>query len=75
MKKETKKIAYKCIKTPDNITLEGFAKGKVYRGRTFNGLFEISEEWASHKPTYLLERKEFEKYFEIVEEPQLAVLN
>jgi hypothetical protein len=74
MKNQTKKILYKCIKTPEEITLQGFEKNKTYRGRSFNGLFEISEEWASHKPTYLLDKKEFDKYFQVIEqlEPHLV---
>jgi hypothetical protein len=71
MKNQTKKILYKCIKTPEEITLQGFEKNKTYKGRTFNGLFEISEEWASHKPTYLLDKKEFDQYFQVVEQLEL----
>ncbi len=75
MKNETKKIEYKCIKTAEGIaTFHGFVRDKIYKGRTYNGLYEISEEWASHKPTYLLEKKEFEKYFQLIEkqEPHYA---
>ena len=74
MKNQTKKILYKCVKSPDIITLQEFKKDKIYKGRAFNGLFEISEEWATHKPTYLLEKKEFDKYFQLVEQPQLQLL-
>jgi hypothetical protein len=73
MKNQTKKILYKCIKTPDGSTFQGFEKNKIYKGRTFNGLFEISEEWATHKPTYLLEQKEFDKFFQLVEQAELQL--
>jgi hypothetical protein len=63
-----KKIEYKCIKTPEGNLLKGFVKDRTYKGRSFNGLFEITTEWASHQPTYLLDKKDFEKYFEMVEE-------
>lgn len=63
-----KKIEYKCIKTPEGNLLKGFLKDRIYKGRSFNGLYEITTEWASHQPTYLLEKKEFERYFELVEE-------
>jgi hypothetical protein len=74
MKNETKKIEYKCVKTTQGATFHGFVKDKIYKGRTYNGLYEISEEWASHKPTYLLEKKEFDKYFQLIEtqEPHYA---
>jgi hypothetical protein len=65
---QIKKIDYKCIRTPETTHLKGFVKGNTYKGRAFNGLFEITTEWASHQPTYLLDRKDFEKYFELVEE-------
>jgi hypothetical protein len=71
MKNQTTKILYKCIKTPEEITLQGFEKNKTYKGRAFNGLFEISEEWATHKPTYLLDKKAFDQYFQVVEQLEL----
>ncbi|HXA02414.1 MAG TPA: hypothetical protein VNW99_10525 [Cytophagaceae bacterium] len=74
MKNRTKRIQYKCVKTPDGITFQGFEKNKIYKGRAFNGLYEISEEWASHKPTYLLDKKEFDKYFQLVEQLEIQLL-
>ena len=74
MKNETKRILYKCMKTPDGNTFQGFEKNKTYKGRTFNGLFEISEEWATHKPTYLLDRKEFDKYFQLIEQLEMQLI-
>jgi hypothetical protein len=73
MENQTKKILYKCIKTPDGSSFQGFEKNKVYKGRTFNGLFEISEEWATHKPTYLLEKKDFDKFFQLIEQKELQL--
>jgi|GEM_PF-3122144 hypothetical protein len=66
MKRNNVKIQYKCIRTPDNNQLKDFKENQVYRGRSFNDLFEVSTEWASHEPTFLLERKDFEKYFELL---------
>jgi len=74
MKTAAKKIEYKCMRAPELSGLQGFSKDHIYKGRTFNGLFEVSVEWASHKPTFLLEKKDFDKYFQLVqkkiEEPQ-----
>jgi len=74
MKNKTERILYKCVKTPDGVSLQGFEKNKTYKGRAFNGLYEISEEWATHKPTYLLDKKEFDKYFQVVEKPEMQLL-
>ena len=63
-------IEYRCLKSPENNQLKGFSKGKLYKGRSFNDLFEITTEWASHQPTFLIDRREFEKYFEVVGEKQ-----
>jgi hypothetical protein len=63
---QIKKIEYKCITPPESNLLKGFVKGRVYKGRAFNGLYEITTEWASHQPTYLVEKKDFEKYFQLV---------
>ncbi|WMJ74550.1 hypothetical protein RCC89_15455 [Cytophagaceae bacterium ABcell3] len=65
-----KKIQYRCIRKP---SYEGFEEKKVYKGRTFNNLFEISSEWASHKPTYLIEKKVFDQFFELMETDELVV--
>ena len=62
-----RRIEYRCFKTPESTHLKGFIKGKVYKGRSFNGLYEITPEWAGHQPTYLVEKKEFDQYFEVVE--------
>lgn len=67
---QIKKIAYKCIETPQAGYIKGFIKGNQYKGRFFNGLYEITTEWASHQPIYLLEKKEFERFFELVAEKQ-----
>ncbi|HEY8402235.1 MAG TPA: hypothetical protein VIK89_13295 [Cytophagaceae bacterium] len=66
------KIYYRCIKKPVELNLEGFEVNKTYRGRSFNNLCEISVEWASHKPTYLIEKKVFDQYFEIIDTPELV---
>lgn len=63
------KISYKCVKTPKSDgTLLGFTSGKIYQGRSYNGLFEISSDWGNGKPTVLVNRSIFEQYFELVHE-------
>lgn len=64
------RIEYRCVKPTDGTHLKGFLKGKIYKGRSFNGLFEITPEWASHQPTYLVDKKEFDQYFEVVEKKE-----
>lgn len=66
-------IYYRCIKKPTEQKLEGFEVDQVYRGRSFNNLCEISVEWASHKPTFLIEKKVFDQFFQIIEKPELIV--
>lgn len=61
------KISFKCSKQPDSGSgLLGFEAEKYYRGRAYNGLFEISSEWGKGKPTIILDKKIFCKYFEVV---------
>lgn len=61
------KIAFKCNRKPDVASgLFGFEPEKYYRGRAYNGLFEISSEWGKGKPTMVLDKKIFYRYFEIV---------
>lgn len=70
-------IQFKCTKRPYESVLSGFSEGRVYKGRYFNGLYQVSEEWASNKPTIMIEKKDFEKYFEVViaREPKAYVLS
>lgn len=67
--KGAQKIEYVCIKKPNIQKLDGFEPKGVYKGRTFNDLYEISIEWASHKPTYLIEKKIFDQFFKVIEKP------
>lgn len=61
------KISFKCNKQPDvSSGLFGFEPEKCYRGRSFNGLYEISSEWGRGKPTIILDKKIFYRYFEVV---------
>lgn len=61
------KISFKCSKKPELTSgLNGFEPEKCYRGRTYNGLFEISSEWGKGKPTIVLDKKVFYRYFELV---------
>lgn len=60
------KISFKCSTQPNESTgLRGFQPERSYIGRTYNGLYEVSTDWGSGKPTVLLERKDFERYFEL----------
>ena len=60
------KISFKCNTQPNEGTgLRDFKPNRTYIGRAYNGLFEISTDWGSGKPTVLLDRKMFERYFEI----------
>lgn len=68
------RIDYICRKKPAENKLIDFEEGKMYKGRTFNNLFEISPEWASQKPTYLIEKKVFDQYFELVNKDQLLTV-
>lgn len=68
------RIEYICRKRPTDNKLIGFEEGKLYKGRTFNNLFEISPEWASQKPTYLIEKKVFDQFFELVNKDQLVTV-
>jgi hypothetical protein len=70
--KSVQKIEYVCVKKPNLPKLEGFEVKGVYKGRTFNNLYEISVEWASHKPTFLIEKKTFDQFFKLVEKPEAA---
>jgi hypothetical protein len=62
-------VEFKCVKQPEITSLSGFELGKIYKGRTFNGLFQISVVWAGHAPYLMIDTKEFSKYFEVVIHP------
>lgn len=63
------KISFKCSKEPQGaIGLFGFEPEKAYTGRSYNGLFEVSTDWGRGKPTILLDRKIFDRYFELLGE-------
>ncbi|MCC5921201.1 MAG: hypothetical protein LAT68_13085 [Cyclobacteriaceae bacterium] len=58
------RIFFECIETPRNLPeLKGFTKGKVYEGRSFNGLYEVSLEWGNGKPNSLISKKLFKSFF------------
>lgn len=63
------KISFKCSKQPEGTNgLLGFEPDKAYIGRAYNGLYEVSTDWGRGKPTILLDRKIFDRYFELVRE-------
>ncbi len=58
------KISFRCSTQPNEGTgLRGFEPERSYIGRTYNGLYEVSTDWGSGKPTVLLEKKDFERFF------------
>ena len=72
------KIEFKCNVQPNEGTgLRDFKPNRHYTGRSYNGLFEISTDWGSGRPTVLLDKKTFDRYFEIEavqeEENELAM--
>ena len=61
------RIQYKCNRAPKpSAGLEGFLVDQQYIGRSFNGLYEVTPQWGNGKQTKLLQKTEFEKYFELV---------
>jgi hypothetical protein len=58
-------VEFKCVKKPEITSLSGFEVGKKYKGRTFNGLYQISLEWGGHSPSLMIDSKEFSKYFAV----------
>ena len=61
------RIQYKCNKAPKpNTGLEGFMVDQQYVGRSFNGLFEVTPQWGNGKQTRLIQKNEFEEYFELI---------
>ena len=59
-------VEFKCVKKPEITSLSGFELGKTYKGRTFNGLYQISVVWGGHSPSLMIDSKEFSKYFAVV---------
>lgn len=61
------RIKYKCNKAPKpSAGLEGFMVDHMYVGRSFNGLFEVTPQWGNGKQTKLLQKTEFDEYFELI---------
>jgi len=60
-------VEFQCVNKPSISSLSGFEVGKKYKGRTFNGLFQISLVWGGHSPSLMIDSKEFSKYFEVVD--------
>ncbi|MEM7550631.1 MAG: hypothetical protein AAF363_13195 [Bacteroidota bacterium] len=61
------KIEFKCVKEPKSHSgLDGFQIDKVYKGRSFNGLFEVTPKWGNGEPTKVIETSLFKQYFEIL---------
>ncbi|MEQ9438563.1 MAG: hypothetical protein RIG62_05925 [Cyclobacteriaceae bacterium] len=61
------RICFRCSCRPDdNSGLNGFEVDKSYTGRAYNGLFEIAPDWGRGRPSILLRKRLFDRYFEIV---------
>ena len=61
------RIAFQCFKLPEtNSQLIGFETDKIYTGRFYNGLYEISVDWGRSQP-FVVERKQFYKYFQLID--------
>ncbi|MEM6842638.1 MAG: hypothetical protein AAF944_22345 [Bacteroidota bacterium] len=60
------RIQFRCSRRPDELSgLADFEVDKFYIGRAYNGLFEIAPDWGRGKPSVLLRKGLFERYFEI----------
>lgn len=66
-------VEFQCIKKPDMPSLSGFEVGKTYRGRSFNGLYQISTAWGGDLPTTMVENRDFSKYFQLVQKPAVDI--
>ncbi|BDD11190.1 hypothetical protein FUAX_36220 [Fulvitalea axinellae] len=61
------RIEYRCRKQPNNQSeLQGFEAQKVYVGRTYNGLYEVSPDWGSGARSALISGSVFREYFELL---------
>ena len=61
------RIQFRCSHRPDEQSgLSEFEVDKDYIGRAYNGLFEIAPDWGRGKPSVLLRKRLFERYFEIL---------
>ena len=59
------RITFHCFRLPETGSkLVGFKDNRLYTGRYYNGLYEISVDWGRSKP-FLIEKKQFEKYFQL----------
>ena len=57
------RIVFHCYNLPEvGSRLIGFEANKIYTGRFYNSLYEISVDWGRSKP-YIIEKRQFEKYF------------
>jgi hypothetical protein len=61
------RIEFRCSRKPDDQSgLSDFEENRSYIGRTYNGLFEIAPDWGRGKPSVLLRKRLFERYFEVL---------
>ncbi len=64
------RIKFRCSRKPDEQSgLSDFEENQSYEGRTYNGLFEIAPDWGRGKPSIILRKRLFERYFEFVTKP------
>ena len=63
------KISYECYCAPLLSNKQhSFKVGKIYSGRYYNGLYQVSADWGREE-THHLSRSEFEAYFRLVNRP------
>ncbi len=60
------KVSFLCVKTPDMMDLAGFENNKVYHGRYFNGVYEISLNYYGGSPSQMIDKRLFDLYFQEV---------
>ena len=64
------KISYRCHSIPSFGKAEhSFHVGEIYSGRYYNGLYEVSADWGREEAQQL-SRREFEAYFQLLNQPR-----
>ncbi len=59
-------VEFQCIKKPDMPSLSGFELGKTYRGRSFNGLYQIARVWGGDEASMMIDGRDFTRYFQLI---------
>ncbi len=59
-------VEFQCIKKPDMPSLSGFELGKTYKGRSFNGLYQIARVWGGDEASMMIDGRDFARYFQLI---------